>query len=126
MPLRITSGDAALPTMSVPKLVPEIFAPVPVLPTVKPRSRLFVPSGMALTFVVVMVGLAPAVAGSASLPVGTVSPPRFASVLVAPCPMSFWLARSVLPPVCAPEKRKMMSPASSAAVCEKQEAVPPV
>jgi hypothetical protein len=52
-----------------------------------------------LTFVVVIVGLAPPVVGSASLAVGTVSPAMFASVSLAAAPMSFWLASSVLPPV---------------------------
>src|SRR5213594_1944401 len=39
VPFRVTSGELLLPTVSVPKPLPEIFAPV-VLPTVKPRSRL--------------------------------------------------------------------------------------
>src|SRR5205085_11939233 len=39
VPFSVTSGVVELPTVSVPKFVPEIFAPV-VLPTVKPRSVL--------------------------------------------------------------------------------------
>ena len=39
LPFKVTSGEALLPTVSVPKVLPEILAPV-VEPTVKPRSRL--------------------------------------------------------------------------------------
>ena len=100
MPERITSGVVELPTVSVPKVEPEIFVPVPVLPTVKPRSSGALPapvgSGTAVTLAAVMVtpeGV-PLVAGSASLAVGTVSPAMLASVSEAPCPTSFSLASS--------------------------------
>ena len=95
VPFKITSGEVLSPAVSVPKPLPKIFAPVPVFPTVNPRSKM--PPALtvsALTLVVVMVGLAPPVEGSASLYAGGVRAAIAASVAVAPCPTSFWLARS--------------------------------
>ena len=87
-------------------------------------GRGFLPTGGRVLDVFELSG--PGVRVDSSLLAGTVTPARFASVSLAPAPMSFWLLRSVLPPVCAPEKRKIVSPGSSAAVCEKQEADAPV
>src|SRR5215510_2373430 len=83
VPLKVISGVVLLPTVSVPKAVPKIFAPV-VLPMVKPRNVLFEASGIAGVAgrLVVIVGLAPPVPGNGSLWVGTVAPEIFARVSV--------------------------------------------
>ena len=91
VPFKTMSGVVLSPTVSVPKLVPEILVPVPTLPIVKPRKVL--PCARLTAFVaaiaVVIVGLAPPVAGNVSLKLGTVTPASDASVADAPAPISF-------------------------------------
>ena len=76
----------------------KIFAPGPLAPSVKPRSVLVLP---AVTTMPEAAELTATVegsllrAGSASLCGGTVTPAMAASVVLAPCPMTFWLLRSV-------------------------------
>src|SRR2546423_3684251 len=92
VPFNVMSGVVLSPTVSVPKLAPEaILVPVPTFPIVKPRSVLLFPTPMltAFTFVVVIVGLAPPVAGNASLKLGTVTPEMVARLAEAPAPISF-------------------------------------
>src|SRR5437773_1788343 len=89
LPLSVTSGDELLPTVSVPKLVPEIFVPVVVL-TVKPRSVLPLPRLMALLALVIVTAGAPVfMAGKGSVPLGALSPLIVSRLAVASCPMNF-------------------------------------
>ena len=89
-PLRITSGVVLLPTVSVPKLLPEILVPV-TLPIVNPRRVFPCPSvtPTVAAMAVVIVGLPPPVVGKASLNDGTVTPAIVSRDCDAPAPISF-------------------------------------
>lgn len=104
LPLRVTSGKALSPMVSVPKPALNNLAPV-VLPMVSPRTVLLAPANkvIALVAATVVVNLtivpfALLVAGNAALYKGSVMPEIADRLAVASWPISFCpLSRLILP-----------------------------